>query len=99
MTLNKNELLLAHNAIAKQAGLPAARYFKSRASAEARLQKVLDRQIEAATKAKTPAGQWVRYVSTQDEKYTLVISPRSIERSGVPLDPWGKKMVVAATRH
>jgi len=35
---------------------------------------------------------WERYVSKSDPTYKIVISPRSVERWGVPLDPGGNPM-------
>lgn len=36
---------------------------------------------------------WVRYRSTREETYTLLVSPRSVENHGAPRDPWGETMV------
>lgn len=36
---------------------------------------------------------WVRLVSTENEKFKVVISPKMIAEFGMPQDPWGKEMV------
>jgi hypothetical protein len=38
-------------------------------------------------------GGWVRLMSREDETYRLVISPKSLEEHGFPMDPWGSVMV------
>lgn len=38
-------------------------------------------------------SNWIRLVSRHDEKYTLVISTKSIERFGVPRDPKSDELV------
>lgn len=45
--------------------------------------------------AEKPAkpSDWPRYVSPQDPKYKVVVSPVSVARSGVPRDPWNNPMV------
>jgi hypothetical protein len=40
-------------------------------------------------------GGWVRLHSTNDEAYKVLISPKQIEESGLPRDPWGDEMVDA----
>lgn len=49
----------------------------------------------ASTNADKPAkpSDWPRYVSPQDPKYKVVVSPVSVARSGVPRDPWNNPMV------
>lgn len=37
---------------------------------------------------------WVRYQSTREPKYTVVVSPKSVEEWGAPRDPWGIEMEV-----
>lgn len=38
-------------------------------------------------------GGWVRMYSVNEEDYKITISPKQLEESGPPLDPWGDKMV------
>jgi hypothetical protein len=43
---------------------------------------------------KAAAGsKWIRLESTNDSRYTVVISPKSLEACGAPVDPWGDEMV------
>lgn len=37
--------------------------------------------------------KWVRLMSINDNSYTLSMSPRHLEKSGRPADPWGDEMV------
>jgi hypothetical protein len=37
-------------------------------------------------------GGWLRMKSPEVETYTLLISPKSIEQHGLPMDPWGNEM-------
>ena len=37
--------------------------------------------------------KWVRLMSITDNKYTVSMSPRHLENSGRPVDPWGDEMV------
>lgn len=39
-------------------------------------------------------SRWVRYRSTKEEKYTVVVSAKSVEQWGAPKDPWGENMEV-----
>lgn len=39
-------------------------------------------------------SRWVRYQSTQEAKYTVVVSAKSVEQWGAPKDPWGNDMEV-----
>jgi hypothetical protein len=39
-------------------------------------------------------GGWVRYVSTEEEGYKVVVSPKMVEEHGAPKDPWGLDMVL-----
>lgn len=43
-------------------------------------------------KAKKPTNSWVRYFSTKDEKYKVLVSPKMVEEHGAPRDPWGEEM-------
>lgn len=53
--------------------------------------------LRAPKVASAPSvSNWIRYVSVSDPKYTIRISPKSIERAGAPTDPFGKKMIPAA---
>lgn len=54
-------------------------------------------QAKAPKKAASSpsVSNWVRYVSVQDPKYTIRISPKSVERAGAPTDPYGKVMIPA----
>lgn len=40
-------------------------------------------------------GGWVRLVSVNEDAYKVVISPKSLEEFGLPVDPWGSEMVAA----
>lgn len=40
-----------------------------------------------------PTNGWVRYQSITEPKYTIMISPKSLEEWGAPTDPWGDEMV------
>lgn len=91
-SLNKNDILTLHNALAAKAGKKPAKWFKSHRTAAAHLKELLE---ETEKKSAAPSGNWVRYVSPTDPKYTIRISLRNIERLGPPKDPWGKKMVPA----
>lgn len=92
-SLNKNDILTLHNALAIKAGKKPAKWFKNHQTAARHLKDLLE---ETGSKASaSPSGNWVRYVSATDPKYTIRISLRNIERLGPPKDPWGKKMVPA----
>lgn len=43
-------------------------------------------------------GGWVRYRSENDPTYTLLISPKTVERHGIPKDPWDEPMVESDRR-
>lgn len=45
------------------------------------------------SKPKTPST-WVRLKSVNEEKYTVVISGKSLDEHGAPVDPWGDEMVL-----
>lgn len=45
-------------------------------------------------KAPKKASTWVRLVSPENEKYTLVISQKSLDEYGWPSDPEGNEMIV-----
>lgn len=45
------------------------------------------------SEGKEKKGGWVRLQSLQEPKYTVVVSPKSIEAFGFPQDPWGNEMV------
>lgn len=51
------------------------------------------RKVEAEKKSKGGSG-WVRLMSINDEGYKVVISPKVLEASGFPVDPWGDEMVL-----
>ena len=36
---------------------------------------------------------WVRYVSPENEDFKVVVSPKTVEEYGAPLDPDGNEMV------
>lgn len=40
----------------------------------------------------TVKSKWVRYVSTTEPKYKVVINEDRVEEFGVPIDPWGDEM-------
>lgn len=44
-------------------------------------------------KVKKSSG-WVRLMSCENEEYTLVISHKSLDEHGWPVDPWGFEMVL-----
>lgn len=41
---------------------------------------------------KPAASGWVRVYSPQDRTYSVVISPKSLDAHGAPIDPWGNEM-------
>lgn len=43
----------------------------------------------------TGGGGWVRYRSPTDPSYTILVSPKSLERWGAPLDPDSDEMIPA----
>ncbi len=45
------------------------------------------------TKERGSMGGWVRLQSEHDEAYKVLCSPKMLDEHGVPLDPWGDKMV------
>lgn len=50
--------------------------------------------LVAAALPKSPSGGgWIRYQSTTEESYKVVISPKSLDQFGAPKDPWGEEMV------
>lgn len=38
-------------------------------------------------------GGWVRLMSTNEENYKVLVSPKQLEEHGYPVDPWGDEMV------
>lgn len=38
-------------------------------------------------------GGWVRLMSTNEETYKVLVSPKQLEEHGYPVDPWGDEMV------
>lgn len=38
-------------------------------------------------------GGWVRLMSTNEETYKVLVSPKMLEEHGYPVDPWGDEMV------
>lgn len=51
--------------------------------------------LRAPAKKKGKGGSgWLRMVSETDETYKVVISPKTLEEHGAPLDPWGVEMVL-----
>ncbi|HNQ98372.1 MAG TPA: hypothetical protein PKN52_00150 [Trueperaceae bacterium] len=35
---------------------------------------------------------WIRLKSPENERYTVVISPKALDEHGFPMDPWGNEM-------
>lgn len=54
--------------------------------------------LRAPKRSGTGGGGWVRYRSENDSTYTLLISPKTVERHGVPKDPWGEPMIESERR-
>lgn len=48
--------------------------------------------LRKPTRKKGGGSGWVRMRSPQEESYTIVISPKSLEEHGAPTDPWGNEM-------
>ena len=46
-----------------------------------------------APKKGTGGSGWLRYMSPEEEKYRVVVSPKMIEEHGAPQDPWGNEMI------
>lgn len=51
------------------------------------------RMLPKKSSGKPGGGGWIRLASTTIEGYTLVISPKSLEEYGYPLDPNGYEMI------
>lgn len=44
-------------------------------------------------KAKRPGGGgWIRYASTTEDGFKVLVSPKMVEEFGAPKDPWGEQM-------
>ena len=43
-------------------------------------------------KKRPPGGGWIKFVSTNNDKYILRLSPVAFKEAGAPMDPWGDEM-------
>jgi hypothetical protein len=48
-------------------------------------------------KTRGSMGGWVRFMSTNEEDYRVLVSPKMLEEHGAPRDPWGDEMVPVET--